>query len=90
MANLGYLVNMGKSKTKVFEFMQTYSTSFTNGIPRSSLVKWFHQRHLYLILRSFQGLEIARACTMCLENVTSFYDNLKLLYIQYNCAPDHI
>jgi hypothetical protein len=27
---------------------------------------------------------------MCPENVTSFYDDLKLLYTQYNYAPDHI
>jgi hypothetical protein len=90
MANLGYFVNMGKSKAKVFELTQTRPTSFTDGITGSNWVKWFHRRHPYLTLRSSQGLEIAHACAMCPENVTSFYDNLKLLYTQHNYAPDHI
>ena len=90
MANLGYHVNMGELKAKVFELIQTRPMPFTNGIPRASWVKWFRQCHPYLVLRSSQGLEIARARAMCLESVSSFYDNLKFLYTQHNYAPDHI
>jgi hypothetical protein len=35
MANLGYLVNMGELKAKVFELMQTCPMPFTDGIPGS-------------------------------------------------------
>ena len=90
MANLSYPVIMGKLKAKVFELKQTCSTPFTNGIPWSSWVKWFRQRHLYLTLRSLQGLEIAHAHALCPENVSNFYNNLKFLYTQHNYAPDHI
>jgi hypothetical protein len=90
MANLGYPVNMGELKAKVFELTQTRPTPFTDGIPGSSWVKWFRRRHPYLTLRSSQGLELARARGMCPENVSTFYENLKLLYTQHNYAPDHI
>jgi hypothetical protein len=90
MANLGYPVNMGKLKAKVFELTQTRPTPFTDGIPGSSWMKWFRRRHPYLTLRSSQGLELIHARGMCPENVSTFYKNLKLLYMEHNYPLDHI
>ena len=90
MADLGYLVSIGELKAKVFELTQTRYMPYTNGIPRSSSLKWFYWPHPYLTLWSSQGLEMVWPCRMCPKNVSTFYKKLRLLYAKYTYALDLI
>ena len=44
---------------------------------------WFRQRHLHLVMRAPQWLEIARAKAMNPTTVHGFYSNLLELYIKF-------
>jgi hypothetical protein len=90
MADLGYPLNLGQLKIKVAEMTQDRPTPFIDGVPGGSWVKWFRRRHPDLILRSSQGLEIARAKGLCPVNVATFSDNLRELYDEHHYAPSHI
>jgi hypothetical protein len=90
MAALGYPLTLGQLKLKVGTMVQERANPFTNGIPGKSWIYWFRRRHPHLVLRSSQGLEIARARGMCKENVDTFYHNLSELYAEHEYAPDHI
>lgn len=73
MVDLSYPLNLSQLKIKVAEMTQDCPTSFTDGVPGGSRVKWFCRKHPDLTLRSSQGLEIARAKSLCLVNVATFY-----------------
>ena len=51
---------------------------------------WFKRRHPELIVRSLQGLETARAKALCLENVSTLYDNVENLFALHNYPPECI
>ena len=80
-------LNITELKTKVAELTQTRWTPFTNGIPGKSWIKWFRNRHLDLVLRVPEGLDLNRARALCPQNVQRFYKNIKDLYKQHQYEP---
>jgi hypothetical protein len=63
--------------------IQSKDTPFTNGIPGLGWLCWFKRRHLELFVKLVQGLDTKRARSLCVENVSSFYENLSSLYAKY-------
>ena len=47
-------------------------------------MKWFRNRHLYLVLKKPEGLDLNRAIALCPQDVARFYDNLKDPYDQHH------
>ena len=83
MADLGHPLSMEQLRLKVALLTQEKPTPFTNGIPGPTWVRWFKKKHPALALQQSQGLDVARAEGLCLENVETFYKNLKDLYAKY-------
>ena len=83
MVRVSCPLNITELKAKVAEITQTRLTPFTNGILGKSWMKWFRNRHPYLVLRKPEGLDLNRARALCSQNVARFYDNLKDLYDQH-------
>ena len=77
-------------KLKVAEICQTQMTPFKNGKPRDLWWYWCKKRHLHLVLRVPQGLEVARARALNPTNVEGFYSNLLNVYNTNAYPPSHI
>ena len=80
IAEFGHPLSMDKLRLKVGLLTQERVTPFTDGIPGPLWLRWFKKRHPSLILRQSQGLEVARAKGLSVENVNTFYRNLEELY----------
>ena len=90
MQDLGFPVTILQLKLKVALITQSRYTPFRNGIPGPGWLRWFRRRHPELSLRLAQGLDNNRARSLCLANVSTFYENLGALYDQHQYAPSHI
>ena len=90
MVRVSCPLNITQLKAKMGEITQTRLTPFTNGIPGKSWMKWFRNKHPYLVLRKLEGLDFNRAEALCPQNVERFYQNLANLYEQHYYEPYQI
>jgi hypothetical protein len=91
MANRGFPLTWLQLKLKVASLVQDgRETPFKDGVPGNGWVRWFRKRHPEVSLRSAQTLEMARARSLCPENVASFYNNLQEAYTEHEYDPSHI
>jgi hypothetical protein len=91
MANRGFPLTWLQLKLKVASLVQDgRETPFKDGVPGSGWVRWFRKRHPEVSLRSAQTLELARAKSLCPENVATFYHNLEEAYTEHQYDPSHI
>jgi hypothetical protein len=65
-------------------------TPIKDGVPGNGWIRWFCKRHPEIFLRSAQTLEMARARSLCPENVASFYHNLQEAYAEHGYDPSYI
>ena len=86
----GHPMTPSQLKSKVAEITQSRITSFKNGIPRDSWVKYFRDRHPDLVLRVLQGLDYKRAKTFNQQTMAQFYTNLENLYNKHHYEPQCI
>jgi hypothetical protein len=75
---------------KVNKITMSRDTPFRKGILRQGWMRRWRRRHPELTLRVSQALEIARARSLCRDNVKIFYDNLETLYNLHQYTPDRI
>jgi hypothetical protein len=91
MANCGFPLTWLQLKLKVASLVQDgHETPFKDGVPGNGWIRWFHKRHPEVSLRSAQTLEMARARSLCPENVASFYHNLQEAYTEHEYDPSYI
>jgi hypothetical protein len=90
MCGRGLGLSPTQLKMKVYEITKSRRTPIKNGIPGGGWMRWWKKKHPELSLRSAQALEVARATSLCEENVKSFYDNLEHLYNLHNYLPERI
>jgi hypothetical protein len=90
MQEYSHPLSMQQLHLKVATITHERVTSFRDGIPGDSWVRWFKKRHPNLTLRTSQGLEFARTRRLCPGNVASFYRNLEQLYKTHRYAPQNI
>ena len=90
MVEIGQSLTSHMLKLKVAKICQGRLTSFKDGILGNNWLYWFRQRHLHLVMRVPQGLEIARAKAMNPTTVHGFHSNLLQLYNKYAYNAFHI
>ena len=76
MLKMGQSLTPQMVKLKVAEICQGRLIPFKDGIPRDSWLFLFKQRHLHLVIRILQGLEIVRARAMNPITIHGFYSSL--------------
>ena len=90
MVQISCSLNTTLLKLKVAKITQIILTSFTNSISRKSWIRWFRERHPYLVLRSPKALDMNRAKALCLQNVAHFYKNLEDLYFEHQYESSQV
>ena len=90
MARLAHPLTPTDLKLKVAEICQTRHTPLKDGIPGRSWLYWFQKRHIQLVLKQAQGLEVNRVKNLCPSMVQVFYENLENLYNKYHYQPSEI
>ena len=61
-----------------------------SGVPGKRWFRCFRRRHLQLVNRHSQGLEVARACALNPTTPEILYSKLEFLYSSYKYPPAHI
>ena len=85
MQDLGHLLIPLELCLKVAIATQTRETPWSAfGVPRKGWLCRFCNRHPKITSRCLQGLEVARARSLCLATVETLYGNLENLYMTYN------
>ena len=90
MVKISCPLNIAQLKLKVAEITQTRKTPFTNGMLGKSWIKWFREKHPFLVLRSPEALDMNRAKALCPQHVTFFYKNLEDLYSQHQYESSQV
>ena len=83
-------LNTTQLKAKVAELCQIRSIPFTNGVLGKSWMKWFKRRHLHLVQRVQESLDLNKAKALCPTTVDRCYENLKHLYEENNYQSNQI
>ena len=83
MVEIGLPLIPNQVREKVVEITQERPTSFTNGFPGRSWLKWLLHRHPKISLRSLQGLDQKRARALNPNTTRRFYENLSKLYEEH-------
>ena len=91
MQELGHHSIPMQLKLKVAQATQTRDTPWSDiGMPGKTWLKSFRQRHLELVARKSQPLELDRARGLCPNTLAILYCNLKYLYNTFNYPVGHI
>ena len=76
---------------KVATATQTRETPWSaSGVPGKGWLHRFYSRHPEITSRRSQGLEVARARSLCPTTAETLYGNLETLYMTHNHPPSHI
>jgi len=65
-------------------------TPFKDGILGAEWIRFFKKQHLELTLRRPQALDQNRTRNLCPETVTSFYNNLEILYSRHDYESQQV
>ena len=91
MQELGHPLTPLELRLKVATAVQTREMPWSaSGLPGIGWLRRFRSRHLEIASRCSQGLEVARACSLCPATAETLYGNLVTLYRTHNYPLDHI
>ena len=91
MQELGHSLTPLELRLKVATATQTRETPWSaSGLPGTGWLRRFYSRHPEIVSRRSQGLEVARARSLCPATAETLYGNLETLYGTHNYLPDHI
>ena len=91
MQDLGHPLTPMQLRLKVAVATQGRSTPWSgSGVPGKGWLKRFRRRHLQLVNRHSQGLEVARARALNPTTAETLYANLEFLYSSYKYPLAHI
>ena len=91
MQELGHPLTPLELRLKVATAIQTREMPWSAaGLPGTGWLRRFRSRHSEIASRRLQGLEVARARSLCPATVETLYGNLETLYRTHNYPPDHI
>ena len=91
MQELGHPLTPLELRLKVATTTQTWETPWSaSGLLGTGWLCRFRSRHPEIASRRLQGLEVARARSLCLATTETLYGNLEILYKTHNYSPDHI
>ena len=91
MQELGHPLTPLELRLKVATATQTREMPWSAvGLPGTGWLRRFRSRHLEIASRRSQGLEVARARSLCPATTETLYGNLETLYTTHNYPPDHI
>ena len=91
MQELGHPLIPLELRLKVATATQTRETPWSaSGLPGTCWLCRFLSRHPEIASRRSQGLEVARARSLCPATAETLYGNLETLYKTHNYPPNHI